>query len=400
MNDNEKYIRDFVRDIPVDAPDGRHRDVLKRQLLNAYPRHRLRRTGHTAQTWRIIFRSKITKLAAAAIIVTVLVRLHFVGNPLAPTVTWAQAIRPILTAHTAIFKINISGQGVKAREFDGMFMEPCRMRHTKPGGGTVIVDLERGTYVTLLPELKQAVVLELTNVPEDPGDLNVFQYIRMRIVKAKAFDDESIKFLGKREIDGQSAIGYHVRETDLDATVWVGSETKMPIRIEVFDEPMITTMSNIVFDVELDESLFSLDVPTGYTARTFHKDLSKPTEEDFVESFRMWARHMDGTLPSRAHLSAVDEFFKYQQERMKQGGTESSADNIMAIQQTVIDMTRAFAFAEALPSESDCRYLGKDVRLGDAEKPIFWYRPEGSAVYRVIYGDLRVADVAPEDLPE
>jgi hypothetical protein len=32
--------------------------------------------------------------------------------------------------------------------------------------------------------------------------------------------------------------------------------------------------------------------------------------------------------------------------------------------------------------------------------PIFWYHPEGSEIYRVIYGDLRVEDVAPEDLPE
>jgi hypothetical protein len=54
----------------------------------------------------------------------------------------------------------------------------------------------------------------------------------------------------------------------------------------------------------------------------------------------------------------------------------------------------------ALPSESDWHYVGKDVKFGEADKPIFWYKPEGSQTYRVIYGDLSVKDVAQEDLPK
>jgi hypothetical protein len=45
-------------------------------------------------------------------------------------------------------------------------------------------------------------------------------------------------------------------------------------------------------------------------------------------------------------------------------------------------------------------YRGKGVQLGAAETPIFWYRPKNSPTYRVIYGDLHVEDVAPENLPE
>jgi hypothetical protein len=40
------------------------------------------------------------------------------------------------------------------------------------------------------------------------------------------------------------------------------------------------------------------------------------------------------------------------------------------------------------------------VRLGETETPIFWYRPKGSETYHVIYGDLHVENVDPEDLPE
>jgi hypothetical protein len=44
--------------------------------------------------------------------------------------------------------------------------------------------------------------------------------------------------------------------------------------------------------------------------------------------------------------------------------------------------------------------VGKDVKFGDGESPVCWYRPDGSETYRVIYGDLTVKDVPPEELPK
>jgi len=356
---------------------------------------------HTqAKIWRTIMKSKITKLAAAAaIIVAIFVAVHQFGRSV-ESVAFADVVEPFLTARTATFKITITGQGVPSQEFDGMFMEPCRMRHTQPGGGTVIVDLEKGKFVTLLPQLKQAIVLELTNVPEDPGSLNFFQEIRNRILKAQPLNDESVEFLGRQQVDGQSAIGYHVRKPGLDATVWANAETKMPVQIEVVDDPMIITMSNIAFDVQLDEKLFSLDIPEGYAVKTFRRDLSEPTEKDFIESLRIWAEHMDGKFPSKMDRSALNEFMEYQKEKAKQKGTEPSIDDIIALQQVIIDMTHGFPFAEALPADSDSHYAGKDVKFGDADTPIYWYRPKGSKTYRVIYGDLNVKDVTPENLPK
>jgi len=174
----------------------------------------------------------------------------------------------------------------------------------------------------------------------------------------------------------------------------------MPIRIEVIDDPMVITMSNIVFDVELDESLFSLDVPDGYKVTTLRRDLSEPTEEDFIESFRIWAEHMDDKFPSKMDRSAVNEFVQYRRKKMKEKGIEPSIDDVTKLQQIIIDMTHGFPFVEALPAHSDWHYTGRDVKFGDADKAIFWYRPEGSKTYHVIYGDLSVQDVSPEDLPK
>jgi hypothetical protein len=48
----------------------------------------------------------------------------------------------------------------------------------------------------------------------------------------------------------------------------------------------------------------------------------------------------------------------------------------------------------------DWSYTGAGVKFGDADTAIFWYQPQGSDTYRVIYGDLSVKDIAPEDLPK
>jgi hypothetical protein len=63
-------------------------------------------------------------------------------------------------------------------------------------------------------------------------------------------------------------------------------------------------------------------------------------------------------------------------------------------------MTRGMMFVMTLPAESNWRYAGENVKFGDAQTPIFWYKPEGSQTYRVIYGDLSVKDVASENLPK
>jgi len=57
-------------------------------------------------------------------------------------------------------------------------------------------------------------------------------------------------------------------------------------------------------------------------------------------------------------------------------------------------------FIRFFKGEGKWHYAGKGIKLGDADKAIFWYQPKGSQTYRVIYGDLHVEDVAQENLPE
>jgi hypothetical protein len=53
-----------------------------------------------------------------------------------------------------------------------------------------------------------------------------------------------------------------------------------------------------------------------------------------------------------------------------------------------------------LPKGSEWQYVGEDVQLGDAKKPVCWWKTPESKTYRVIYGDLSIRDVEPSDLPK
>ena len=65
-----------------------------------------------------------------------------------------------------------------------------------------------------------------------------------------------------------------------------------------------------------------------------------------------------------------------------------------------MSFAKGMLFHQILESQGQWKYAGAGVKLGDASKAIFWYQPQGSATWRVIYGDLSVKDVTPENLPK
>jgi hypothetical protein len=57
-------------------------------------------------------------------------------------------------------------------------------------------------------------------------------------------------------------------------------------------------------------------------------------------------------------------------------------------------------FLQSFETGGNWGYTGKGVKLGETEKIVLWYQLPGSNTYRAIYGDLRAADIAQEDLPK
>ena len=55
-------------------------------------------------------------------------------------------------------------------------------------------------------------------------------------------------------------------------------------------------------------------------------------------------------------------------------------------------------FFASLKPENDRHYAGGGVKIGTPDRPILWYKPTGAEKYRVIYADLSVKELAPEDV--
>ena len=393
-------MENLIKKLRYKAGAETHDRVLG-NVMQALDESEKQKAGATAPNiWRTIMKSPITKLAAAAvIIIAVLIVFNQFGGS---TPAFAEIIRPFLTARTATFKMTMKVEGAPTQTFDCMFMEPVRMRQTSLQGVIVIGDFLEGKIITLMSEQNKAFVIEMENIPEneDQSQFNMFHEIRKHIQEAQETEDESVSFLGEREIDGLTTIGYHVQRPGVDITIWADPQTKLPVQMENTMGPVTYTMTEIVFDIELDESLFSLEIPEGYTIRTMQVDASEPTEKDLLEMFRIWADHMDGNLPSVLDMNAQMEFVKYQRKKMKDKGQEPSEESVLELQKTIMKMSRGGMFVQNLPADSDWHYAGKGVKFGGADTPIFWYRPEGSETYRIIFGDLSVKDVTPENLPK
>jgi len=162
-------------------------------------------------------------------------------------------------------------------------------------------------------------------------------------------------------------------------------------------------MKNFAFDVPLDEKLFSLEVPEGYQVQTMQIDASRPTERDLIETLRLWTETTSGKFPSALNMKTMfEEFGKAYGQKNQidfKKDPEPSDPRVKQFMDALAKVTRGITFVLTLPAGSDWQYVGKDVTFGDAKTEILWYRPKDSPTYRVIYADLKVADVAPENLP-
>jgi hypothetical protein len=81
-------------------------------------------------------------------------------------------------------------------------------------------------------------------------------------------------------------------------------------------------------------------------------------------------------------------------EKREKPGTLPAPETLQAVQ----SLTRFLVTSRNL--KGGFGYKSDGVKVGDADKILFWYRPEGATLYRVLYGDMHVADVTEDKLPE
>lgn len=344
--------------------------------------------------WRILMTSRAGKLAAVAAIVLAV----FLGLPFFTTsssVTWADVIQPILNANNAVLEIIIGDEEDGGPVIHDMVIG-SRIRRTLSTmeDDVSIIDLKTSRILTLSVEQKEAQFISLEGLPSIP---NYLEHLKNVITTLQDNPHFVVEELGEQEISGQILIGFRAHHPKADITIWADLETGLPVRIEQAEGQMRTICRNMQFDVPMDDALFSMDVPEGYTlAEESTLDLMGATEADFVEGLRVLAEVFgEGRFPAGV---AVEDYLKQAPVVAEQIKTMELSDE----EETEIGKTiqNYLLFTRFFKGQGKWTYRGRGVALGEKETPIFWYQPQDSETYRVIYGDLHVEDVVLEDLPE
>ncbi len=338
--------------------------------------------------WRTIMTTNRLKFAAAAVLV--IAAIAGVNSFLGGTVTFADVVKPILNARTIVFDLVIGNDETSPVMHEVVIGSRIRRTISNMPALVMILDLDNKKMLALDTAGKTAGYVDLGEVGDKTQ--NYIQAVRKIIIELQNRPD--IDELAERQIDGKKAIGFKGGNDKEKLTIWADPKTALPIRIDLEIGQLHIIFKNFEFDPQIEE--ISMDVPAGYTLDKAQLDLSDAAEQDLVESLRIWAEIiLDGTFPDAI---GSDHFMKQAAvlgHKIPQLDIPDSEK-----EQLGFKFGKGMIFLQKFEFGGEWRYAGKGVKLGDAAAPIFWYQPKGSETYRVIYGDLSVKNIAPQDLPK
>jgi hypothetical protein len=229
--------------------------------------------------WRIIMKNPISKIAAAAVIIILVLIINSQFS--SSNVLWADVVEQ-MNNHTR-YKCRqrvVREQGPEYPTMQVYHLNLQQRRQELEDGTIHIIDMRDKDPITveLYPKEKKAIVTTLVGFGSrmDPDIIDM----------VKRFDQESTERLGTKKKNGRLLYGFrHMPNKYNDFTVWVDSETKLPVEIELKHPTAGQTifMDEFEFDFDLDPSAFSTKVPDGYQVETVTRNYGTVEYEEVTD---------------------------------------------------------------------------------------------------------------------
>ena len=380
------------------APGGPSADLVAR--TRAALRGADRGAGRTPSSNPVSRRNPMIatfKFAAAASLALSAAGLSYLATtPRAgATTTFTQAAKKLQDAHTLSYQLSVQVVGrdkpMTGREF---FKDPGRTRTESdaPQATVTVVDTAAGKVLSLDPEAKVA-ILQDWKVSDDlkrrseGRASDAAKYLR-------GLAGKEGKPAGKRKIGGVDAEGFRVDVEGNAWTVWVDPGKDLPLLIETTfrmqGRDLPATMSDFRIDPPLDDALFRLDPPDGYALRKVDVPIVIG-EAALVNLLRLYAEASGGAFPPKP-----DDGAAFQKQFPKEDWKGPDDPKMIRLSQSLAASVVFLRFE----LKDAFGYAPEKVKLGDADKVLFWYRPKGAQTYRALFGDLHAEDVAADRLPE
>jgi outer membrane lipoprotein-sorting protein len=289
------------------------------------------------------------------------------------------------------------------------FREPDRMRQETFVAGSdapaaiTIIDTTSFDMLVLSPATKVA-----TRIRNEPGQTKPPSAIPMTqfLDSLRQLADRSTQPAGEREIEGVKAQGFLVQQAGQTLTIWIDPSRNLPLRVESegssMGMPFRATFDAFEVDPKLDDSLFNLDPPAGYTLQQFQTPLLLTPEEAVATVLRAYAEATDGGFPR--HLDRMEELTTAFEHRARQSPTPPAGNGkvVPGMDPGTLRLATAaghLAAFLAAAEKGSYGYRPEGARSGQADRIVFWNRVTGTDTYRAVFADFHIADVRADQLP-
>ena len=243
-------------------------------------------------------KNRLSQLSvAAAMIIAVSLLLHWFASA-GSSEAFAAVLQKICnSSYTFEMQFTVPSTAAAGKPIKGSILEPGRMRldcEPMPGLGAIssIIDVQSSQCLILFHQQKAAELLTNPVPSRNAGGGGFATLITGPVKELWNLRDGKEKSLGKKTLDGVEAEGFEVQIKDegnipreqllhYNIRIWADAKTAAPVLVEIATLPLDSsqetiewTMSHFQFDVQLDESLFKMEPPDGYTL-SHQKDLKE-----------------------------------------------------------------------------------------------------------------------------
>ncbi len=303
MKDNQKNLEQYLSDVDFgDTPDNAHRDLLEQKLLLNF------NTSSTRPNtkWRTIMNKRITKFAAAAVIMIAIgISFTLMEKTTTPAYAFEQTIEAMRSKRTV---------HMFCRDWSGNENEMWMTLNTQSGlPDYVYLDYpSKDLKAISTPEIsyqysRKSNIVHISNKQIINFDLRL-EKIFEDFIDLSA-DDQNAKFNVHSEIDsdtGKELIIISAESKDYETEVVIDAETKLPLEIHLSNNAstgsFIKDIDQIYFYEELPAGIFDFKIPEGAT-------VVNDGDLEMIENDPQYGISTEGLTQDQAALQIVEEYF-------------------------------------------------------------------------------------------
>jgi len=351
--------------------------------------------------WRIIMKSRITRLAVAAGVVAIfgILAYRHTGSIDGASVSWANVLEKVESAGGFKVQMKCRIEGVPDTNlvaYDGG--ENGSKIETYIGGKLTSIMIMKATekkIYQIIPSIKKYSTIELNEQSMNKnygagGDPRQF---------LKLFLSEDHNSLGESFIDGVRVEGIETNSPKFaggmfgktTAKLWVNAETELPVRMELNgsmgDKEMQMDMYGFEWNVHFNNAFFEPNIPADYTSLGEVKlpEVNEGGLIDGLEKFRELSGRYPKSLITGDITKEAGEVIKGIDVNDKAAFNQKTGDMLKVLGAGML-------YQKLVQEGNEPEYYGESVAAGDANSVLLEWKI-GKNKRRLIYGDLRTETV-------